>query len=317
MKQRIKEILFKLSRGALGPVICMAWNGAVWLQLLFVRLGWCLKGARRPSREQQRLVREQVTFLFKSFERQPLAKKLYRNIQRYYPGVRVIIVDDSQKPLKMKASDNLRILQLPFNVGLSMGLSRGLAMVETPFVIRMDDDELLTPYSRFHDQLSFLMTHPAVDMVGILPMKCPIRRGWKRRELAEYVPADMANAPEPLKIPHRTRLDPDHVVLGKIPNIFVARTEPYRAVGYDDQIRMIDHHEFFFRAAGHLVAVLDHTCFVLHNHCPFDYSYERHRTDIMGDKQYIALKHAAYSYFTARAKESEQEESIEDKVPLK
>lgn len=299
MKQKIKKILFKLSKGPCGPLMCAAWDILTWIQLQCIRLGWIFSGAGKPDKAQQALVRENVTFLFKSFQRQHLARRLYRNIQQYYPGVRVIIIDDSSRPLKL-TGPGLQVIQLPYNVGLSRGLNQGLASVETPFVIRMDDDELLTPHARFHDQLKFLMAHPEVDLVGILPMHFPVRKGWREKEIKSYEQFRMTKAPKPLKIPHKTWLDRDHVVLGKIPNIFIARTDRYREIGYDDNIRMIDHHEFFFRAAGNLVSVLDCTCYVTHNHCPFNHAYEKHRLNVMGDKKYIAVKHAAYHYFSAQ-----------------
>ncbi len=55
----------------------------------------------------------------------------------------------------------------------------------------------------------------------------------------------MSEAPLPLKIPNGTVVDEDHIVFGKVPNIFLARTESVKKVGWDDNIRMIDHHVFF------------------------------------------------------------------------
>ena len=92
-------------------------------------------------------MRENVTVIFKSFERQKMAKRLYENLQKYYPGVRVVIADDSRKPLDLQG-DSLTIIQLPFNSGLSYGLNQALERVDTPYVMRMDDDELLTVRTR-------------------------------------------------------------------------------------------------------------------------------------------------------------------------
>ena len=287
----MKKFVCALSKGPLGPLLCGAWNMLFWIHLQLLKAICYLKGAKLPNQSQQEYMRENVTFIFKSFQRQRLAKKLYRNIQRYYPGVRVIIADDSKKPLRL-TGPGLQVIQLPYDVGLSAGLNQALARVETPFVIRMDDDELLTPCSAFHRQLAFLENHPEVDLVGVLPMGFPVKKVWKENVTRAFFRFSMADAPKALKIPHMTWLDETHVVCGKVPNIFIARTEPYRAIGYDDNIRMIDHHEFFFRAAGNLVSVLDTECFVAHNHCPFDHPYQQHRTNIAGDKQYIASKHA-------------------------
>ena len=100
----------------------------------------------------------------------------------------------------------------------------------------------------------------------------------------------MHYAPKPLKIPHMTKIDDAHCVLGKVPNIFVARTDRLKEIGYDENIRMIDHNEFFFRAAGNLVAALDITSYVVHYHNRYDMHYERYRGDILGDKLHIREK---------------------------
>jgi len=200
----------------------------------------------------------------------------------------VIIADDSSKPLDL-ASDNLEIIQLPFNSGLSMGLNRALERVTTPFFIRMDDDELLTPYTDFHKQLKFFMEHPEVDLIGVQPFNLPMCTSLKEAEV-HYRQQSMDRAPKKLKIPHLTRIDETHVVLGKVPNIFIARTDKFQEIGYDDNIRMIDHHEFFYRAAGNLVSVLDQKAFVFHYHNPFDAYYDKFRSDFAGDLKYIRWK---------------------------
>ena len=293
MKRRIKAFLLSISKTKLGPTMLFCWETLAYIQLYLLCVFWYLCGAKRPSKDQRERVCENITFVFKSFERQRLAKRLYKNIQRYYPGVNVIIVDDSRKPLNL-TGPNLQVIQMPFNSGLSAGLNEGLSRVKTPFVVRMDDDELLTPHSNFHKQLEFLLAHSEIDLVGILPMKFPTVGCWKKWAIDEYKKFTMANAPKRLTIPHGTIIDEDHIIFGKVPNIFVARTEKYRALGYDSNIRMIDHHEFFYRAAGNLVSALDPGCYVAHIHCPFDSAYQVYRNDILGDKWYIAQKHPGY-----------------------
>ena len=289
MKKSVKDIFKKLAKSPLAGLLSLIWKAVTGVQIALLELGWKLSGAPMPTAEEQALMAQNVTFLFKSFQRQPMAKRLCRNIRRFYPDVQIVIADDSLEPLQIE-DERVRIIHLPFNSGLSRGLNAALASVQTPFVIRMDDDELLTPYSNFHGHLRYLLEHPQVDLVGVSPRNLPLVGDWKKRGRT-YEKYAMANAPKPLKIPHMTRLDADHIVLGKVANIFIARTESFRAVGYDDQIRMIDHHEFFFRAAGNLVSVLECNSYVLHDHNSFDRQYQRYREDIKGDSIYIRQKH--------------------------
>ena len=108
-----------------------------------------------PDQEEVEFVRENVTVIFKSFERQKMAKRLYENLQKYYPGVRVVIADDSRKPLDLQG-DSLTIIHLSFNSGLSYGLNQALERVDTPYVMRMDDDELLTVRTRLGKQVELV-----------------------------------------------------------------------------------------------------------------------------------------------------------------
>ena len=250
-----------------------------------------LKGYRKPSVEDIELVVLNVTFIYKSFERQRQAKALFKSIIKYYPGVRVVIADDSSKPLELEG-ENLHVIQMPFNSGLSKGLNLALAEEKTPFLIRMDDDELLTWRSDIAGKLRFLLTNPDVDLDAI-PCIETLRFQSMKKYMQPYYETTMKEAPLPLKVPHGTRIDENHIVLGKLPNRFLARTESIRKVGWDDNIRMIDHYDFFFRAAGILVSVVSTKSFVYHNHNHnhnhnlFSPLYNRYRSDWKGDARYI------------------------------
>lgn len=288
MKKTLKKIKNKLSKTKFARILSLLIQLIAHLECGFLKVKWMLLNKRKPTPNEAKLVCEECTFIYKSFERQKMAKRLYKNIQSYYPGVKVIIADDSAKPLEL-TGENLEIIQLPFNSGLSFGLNRALECVETPFVMRMDDDQLLTPFSKIEKQIMFLKEHPEVDLVGSLPYHLPKYRSLK--EVAElFYKQPMNYTPKKLLISHLTAIDETHIVVAKSPNIFVARTEKIKEIGYDDNIRMIDHNEFFYRAAGNIVSVLDKTAFVLHFRNWFDTHYNQYRSDYQGDVVYIREK---------------------------
>ena len=286
---RIKSFGIGFLGGRIAPAASCLWKLLFRIQWYSLDLMWKMKGFRMPGPKEQRAVRENVTFIFKSFERQDMAVELYRNIQRYYPGTQVIIADDSREPLHHEAPF-LKIINLPFNSGLGLGISRALEQVETPYVVRMDDDELITRKTQFGKQLIFLKEHPEVDIVtmGFITVAHhhPDKDVWPA-----YYKQSMTDAPKKLLIRHMTKLDETHRVLGKGPNIYLARTESIRKVGYDENIRMIDHHEFFTRAAGVLVTVGAQESFVFHRHDPFDLEYRKYRNDTLADQEYIKEKY--------------------------
>lgn len=246
---------------------------------------WALKRYRRPSTEEIELVTSNVTIIYKSFERQQQARTLYKSIRKYYPGVKVVVADDSSRPLQLEG-ENLTVIQMPFNSGLSKGLNLALTEVNTPFVLRMDDDEILTRRSNIAGELIFLLTHPEVDLIGI-PYIDALKFRSLQKSIQPYFKYSMKEAPLPLIISHATRIDENHIILGKVPNNLLARTESIRRVGWDENIRMIDHHDFFFRAAGVLVSAISTNSIVFHIHNYFSPKYNRYRSDWKGDALYI------------------------------
>ncbi len=256
------------------------------LQNAYFACRYPLFGKPRITDEDRKNVEQNVTFLYKSFNRQRLAKKLYRCIKRYYPKARVVIADDSAQPLNMEdlARDDT-VLHLPFNSGLGKGLAAALSQVKTPYVMRLDDDELLTPRSNVHGQLKYLQKHPEVDLVGL---QATHRRPEKRAARSARIRMN-----KPLKIPAGSVID-GLQVLYKPVNVYVVRTDSLRKVGFDPNIRMIDHHEFFYRAAGQIVCVQDPHAYVMHCHNLFEKAdYSIPRGDIRSDAEYIAKKHGA------------------------
>lgn len=117
----------------------------------------------------------------------------------------------------------MEVIQLPFNSGLSYGLNRALEKVKTPYVMRMDDGELLTRRTLLGDQVYFLKNRPEIDLVGFCILTS-IRCENPEKAISTFTKFNMAGAPKPLKLPHMTQIDGNHFVMGKVPNIYVPRT---------------------------------------------------------------------------------------------
>ena len=149
--------------------------------------------------------------------------------------------------------------------------------------MRLDDDLMLTPRTYVHDQLVFLQKHQEVDLAAV-----QMGNHHPQRSAVRFSRIRMSKR---LIIPAGTMIDGREVVY-KTPNVFLVRTDSLRKVGYDPNIRMIDHHEFFFRAAGQIVCVQDAHAYVMHCHNLFEKStYSDYRDDYSEDAEYIAKKH--------------------------
>ena len=239
-----------------------------------------MQGRPHIQPEDVSAVEKDVSFVFKSFNRQRQARRLYHNIKEYYPNANVIVADDSEKPLNLPG-----VIHLPLNSGLSRGLQAALNVVDTPYVVRLDDDMLLTPNTNIHKELEFMKNHPEVDLVAVMA---------DYRKPKEYaLKFSRIKMNKKLIIPAGTLIGGKEVVY-KTPNCFIARTEKLQLVGYDANIRINEHDEFFTRAAGKMVCVLDSDSYIMHCHNRFErQEYESFRYDTEKDNQYIRGKHAS------------------------
>lgn len=290
MKEKIKLLIKKLSHSKLEPLCIFIFNAVSKMEYIILNFIWGIKNTHKESCEDIQLVENNITFIYKSFERQKSAKKLYNNIRHYYPTAKIIIADDSRTPLKIEGDSNLTIIQMPFNSGLSKGLNRAIENVHTPYVMRMDDDEQLTNATNLADELKFLINNENVDLTGFL-FTCPPKCKNAKQHIAEYTKFNMSNVPKPLIIPHMTKIDDSHIVMGKVPNIWLARTDKIKKIAWDDNIRIIDHHEFFYRCAGNIVSTLSTKSIIWHCHNPFNKHYHAYRSNYKNDGIYIYHKH--------------------------
>jgi hypothetical protein len=222
-----------------------------------------------------------VTAVIKTFERPHCCLRLVRSLQRLFPAMPIVTVDDSREPRKIPGT---MTVTLPFDSGVGAGRQAGLDAVRTPFMLNLDDDFLLYGRTNLSAALDALMRHPELDLVGGRVIDLPL-----------FITHDFRNAfllptSAQSKIAPGARLGAVEV-LDKVPNFFLARTDAVRSVGWDSRLKRLDHAEFFTRAKGRIVSGLLDDFRVLHLRDPFDTAYRVFRDDLGSD---IAFLRQAY-----------------------
>lgn len=102
--------------------------------------------------------------------------------------------------------------------------------------------------------------------------------------------ADLILTEKVLCILHRTQNPGNHFAMGKVSNLYIAGTDKIPGAGREENLRMPDHQDFFWRTAGNLVSVTALGTAVFHYHNPFQKHYQKCRQDIEGDRKYITQK---------------------------
>lgn len=92
-------------------------------------------------------------------------------LSQSFGDFRLLVIDDGSEDdtpalvAKLAASDSRIVLVPSEGSGLIDALNQGLARSTSPFLARMDSDDVAMP-SRFEKQLSYLRRHPEIDVLG-------------------------------------------------------------------------------------------------------------------------------------------------------
>ena len=115
-----------------------------------------------------------VTLIIKTFEREPCLLPYIKSVREFYPGLRILVADDSRQIAEteeaMSAINNLSYFALPFDTGVPAGRNFLLDHVRTPFFIVSDDD------NRFSNQtkLENILCEPLPSMNALLHLPFPL-----------------------------------------------------------------------------------------------------------------------------------------------
>lgn len=229
-------------------------------------------GHKPPSRDEAAELSSRVTMIVKTFERPATVRRLIRTARRVFEG-RIIVADDSLVPLT-DLGDGVEIIPLPFNVGLSAGRNAALDRVETEYVFVTDDDTVFTQASDIVAMMEYLDDNTEVDLIAIQLVNLPWWYALDNTAQALY-----PGAAPPLRQPGE--LIGGAMVVPKTENVFLARTASVKAIRWDDDLRLVEHKDFFSRASGRLVCVQADGVRAYHVRTPYNAFYMKHRWDVM------------------------------------
>lgn len=211
---------------------------------------------QRPAKVPEDL----LTVVVKTFERPRELRRLVRSIQRLQPGLSIVVADDSRCPTNLSGVETVR---LPFNSGVSAGRNAALERVRTPYFLMLDDDFVLMKRTDLATSLSAIDSTPEIDVLGGVVVNLP------DFGTADYSKAELfATSSSPIFVPGS--IVGGLPVRSKVANFFIGRTESVRTVGWTDELKFLDHRDFFTRACGRLTTVQDARMIALHAKNPFD-----------------------------------------------
>jgi hypothetical protein len=148
----------------------------------------------------------------------------------------------------------------------------------------LDDDFICNRYTQVLPVLEKLERLHDVDMIGGDVIYLPFYRK------IDYTQAGLHPTQAVSVVTPGTQIE-GMTVHDKVANFYIARTESIRKIGWDPQIKRLDHADFFTRAKGVLTTVFDPDFKVLHARTPFDKVYMSKRLEVENDRWILTQKY--------------------------
>jgi hypothetical protein len=213
-------------------------------------------------RPQASRLRSTTTFCIKTIHRPNCCAALIRSIYEHCGNDRPLIhvLDDGRPDLRFSsvcpdgAALADKVIETEYDIGLSAGRNRLLESTSTPMVIFTDDDHFVGPQTQLAELVRKLQSSQ-LDLLAGLSKK-------PNRQHADGTPRLLKSGGGELRIPlGQYRRVGDIAECAFVSNCFVAYRDILQAIRWDEDLKVEEHWDFFWRAkiAGVKVGVaLDH-----------------------------------------------------------
>ena len=193
---------------------------------------------------------DRTTFVVKTLERPEELARLLRSLRSLYPNARALVADDARDHARVQdvcSVFDARLLELPHDVGLSVGRNTLLAEVETETFVLLDDDFVMIPGTRV-EPLVRMVEEGLFDIAGGLVLHDGSPAHFEgRMRLVDGV----------LRLSPLRSLDGCPIDVDFCWNFWVGRAEAVRRVLWDERLKVCEHHDFFLRCRSNGFPIYD------------------------------------------------------------
>ena len=203
------------------------------------------------------MLENQITAVIKAGRRPKKLGKLLVSIRKLYPKMRVVVGDDSPRPLTTSLAE---VYMLPQDCGLAQGRNSLLRLVKTPYTLLLDDDFEFVEETRL-ESLAWGIDKFNLDLcAGSLILGKGKWKRWHTENTVQHFEGKMRVVNDPSLEEHgslliekeplqKLSLDPALFLVDITLNFFLAKTQFLLDLGWDNRCKIGGEHEdFFWRA---------------------------------------------------------------------
>jgi glycerol-3-phosphate cytidylyltransferase len=180
---------------------------------------------------------ENVTLLIKSFMRKECVENLINSIRKFYPKIKIVIVDDSNPHMRFDFPD-VTTYNIDFDSGLSAGRNFGVSNIDTEYFILLDDDFEFDDSTKL-EILYETITKNNLDILG----GQVIENGKPIEYFGNFVTDEIDNM---VSTEIGSKVMDGYKSCQIILNFFIAKTSKIKRHKWNDSQKLAEHAAFFF-----------------------------------------------------------------------
>ena len=193
---------------------------------------------------------DNITVIIKTFIRPKALAACVESVRELLGDVLIYVADDSPEETIVPLKNVDEYFILPPDSGLSFGRNYLVDKVQTEYLMLMDDDTLFYPETAVGVQESLaLLENPSIDLVGGKQfMGSSAWPYYGAMEMREGRRDDGTFAKNLILHNHRSDYSVDDIPMyDYVSNMFVAKTASMKEARRDDDLKVFEHLEFFWR----------------------------------------------------------------------
>ena len=184
-------------------------------------------------------------FCIKTFDRPECLRRLVYSIRKYY-NEKILIANDGSQPVDLVNDfDDVEVIDLQYDVGISAGRNALIQSVTVDYFVLLDDDFVVHDGTNIDSMIGLLVEND-LDIVGGIFSGTTDNYDDVYIDSRAILHVVKPAAPEGY----------DLRVCTRVINFFVASTQKVRSIGgWDDDLKLDEHTEFFLRCRKHNLKV--------------------------------------------------------------
>lgn len=221
--------------------------------------------------ENKNNIENNITICIKTFHRYKLLDQHIKDIRRLLPNIKIIVGDDSEDDYKKKNKkiidnyDNILYLPFEYDIGLSKGRNEIVKHVKTKYVLLEDDSRVVDSLIGLKKALNFLENNNNYD---IITGHCPQRSNsytikFKKILINNNLVENKNKIKKSIINKKHITVLYDNIKLDKLKikkinnidisdthgglNIFLARTDILKKYKWNNNLKLGEHKDFFFK----------------------------------------------------------------------